>query len=109
MKKNMMVITFSKSVDSVVKVAEIGMCTMISGNPGVGKSQLCMQLAVNALIPASDGGVGGSSLYISTEGLPDTSRISSMLQKLQNHVNRVRSEKNKVRRGKAGSAATTLQ
>ena len=90
-----MIITFSKSVDSVVKIAEIGMCTMISGTPGAGKSQLCMQLAVNALIPLADGGVGGSTLYISTEGTPDTNRISSMLQKLQNHVNRVRTEKNK--------------
>jgi len=51
-----------------------------------------MQLAVNALIPSTDGGMSGSTLYISTEGVPDTLRMNTMLTKLRNHVNIVRAK-----------------
>ncbi|KAL8495625.1 hypothetical protein ACS0TY_019662 [Phlomoides rotata] len=44
------------------EVSEIG------GVPGIGKTQLGIQLAVNAQIPAHCGGFGGKAIYIDTEG-----------------------------------------
>ncbi|XP_057807382.1 DNA repair protein RAD51 homolog 3 [Salvia miltiorrhiza] len=42
--------------------------TEIGGMPGIGKTQLGIQLAVNAQIPADYGGLGGKAVYIDTEG-----------------------------------------
>ncbi|KAG0065070.1 DNA repair protein rad51c [Linnemannia elongata] len=45
-----------------------GKITEICGLPGSGKTQLGIQLSVNAQMPRSMGGAGGSSIYIDTEG-----------------------------------------
>lgn len=42
--------------------------TEIGGVPGIGKTQLGIQLAVNVQIPGAFGGVGGKAVYIDTEG-----------------------------------------
>ncbi|KAK9076446.1 hypothetical protein SSX86_004780 [Deinandra increscens subsp. villosa] len=42
--------------------------TEIGGVPGIGKTQLGIQLAVNVQIPYDYGGVGGKAIYIDTEG-----------------------------------------
>ncbi|XP_047982723.1 DNA repair protein RAD51 homolog 3 [Salvia hispanica] len=42
--------------------------TEIGGVPGIGKTQLGIQLAVNVQIPAEYGGLGGKAVYIDTEG-----------------------------------------
>ncbi|KAL1543414.1 DNA repair protein rad51c [Salvia divinorum] len=42
--------------------------TEIGGVPGIGKTQLGIQLAVNVQIPADYGGLGGKAVYIDTEG-----------------------------------------
>ncbi|KAM7261254.1 hypothetical protein ACFE04_026729 [Oxalis oulophora] len=42
--------------------------TEIGGVPGIGKTQLGIQLAVNAQIPLEFGGLGGKAIYIDTEG-----------------------------------------
>ncbi|XP_073146913.1 DNA repair protein RAD51 homolog 3 [Henckelia pumila] len=42
--------------------------TEIGGVPGVGKTQLGIQLAVNVQIPSDCGGLGGKAIYIDTEG-----------------------------------------
>ncbi|KAI2584259.1 RAD51 paralog C, partial [Homo sapiens] len=42
--------------------------TEICGAPGVGKTQLCMQLAVDVQIPECFGGVAGEAVFIDTEG-----------------------------------------
>ncbi|KAK3195023.1 hypothetical protein Dsin_026333 [Dipteronia sinensis] len=40
----------------------------IGGVPGIGKTQLGIQLAVNVQIPREFGGLGGKAIYIDTEG-----------------------------------------
>ncbi|KAF9904885.1 DNA repair protein rad51c [Linnemannia zychae] len=45
-----------------------GKVTEICGLPGSGKTQLGIQLAINAQLPRSVQGAGGSSIYIDTEG-----------------------------------------
>ncbi|XP_047334763.1 DNA repair protein RAD51 homolog 3 [Impatiens glandulifera] len=42
--------------------------TEIGGVPGIGKTQLGIQLAVNVQIPVCYGGLGGKAVYIDTEG-----------------------------------------
>ncbi|KAL5571939.1 hypothetical protein UlMin_021536 [Ulmus minor] len=42
--------------------------TEIGGVPGIGKTQLGIQLAVNVQIPVEFGGLGGKAVYIDTEG-----------------------------------------
>ncbi|XP_048335401.1 DNA repair protein RAD51 homolog 3 isoform X2 [Ziziphus jujuba] len=42
--------------------------TEIGGVPGIGKTQLGIQLAVNVQIPVEYGGLGGKAIYIDTEG-----------------------------------------
>ncbi|KAI3800455.1 hypothetical protein L1987_28546 [Smallanthus sonchifolius] len=42
--------------------------TEIGGVPGIGKTQLGVQLVVNVQIPYDYGGVGGKAIYIDTEG-----------------------------------------
>ncbi|XP_021904349.1 DNA repair protein RAD51 homolog 3 isoform X2 [Carica papaya] len=42
--------------------------TEIGGVPGIGKTQLGIQLAVNVQIPHNFGGLGGKAIYIDTEG-----------------------------------------
>ncbi|XP_010264171.1 PREDICTED: DNA repair protein RAD51 homolog 3 isoform X4 [Nelumbo nucifera] len=42
--------------------------TEIGGVPGIGKTQLGIQLAVNVQIPIDYGGLGGKAVYIDTEG-----------------------------------------
>ncbi|CAI8600760.1 unnamed protein product [Vicia faba] len=42
--------------------------TEIGGVPGMGKTQIGIQLAVNVQIPLDYGGLGGKAIYIDTEG-----------------------------------------
>nr|ACU16495.1 unknown [Glycine max] len=42
--------------------------TEIGGVPGIGKTQIGIQLAVNVQIPQEYGGLGGKAIYIDTEG-----------------------------------------
>ncbi|XP_020596906.1 DNA repair protein RAD51 homolog 3 isoform X3 [Phalaenopsis equestris] len=45
-----------------------GEVTEVGGVPGIGKTQLGIQLAVNVQIPVSYGGLGAKAIYIDTEG-----------------------------------------
>lgn len=42
--------------------------TEVGGVPGIGKTQMGIQLAVNVQIPVDFGGLGGKAIYIDTEG-----------------------------------------
>lgn len=42
--------------------------TELCGVPGIGKSQLCMQFALDVQIPELFGGNGAETVYIDTEG-----------------------------------------
>lgn len=62
--------TFSRSLDQLLGGggARLGEVLEISGPPGVGKTQLLMQFAVSCTLPVMMGGLGGSCLYVDTEG-----------------------------------------
>ena len=63
------IITFARELDELLGGGVAPkMLTEFAGAPGVGKTQVAMQLALNAQIPPSFGGVGGRSAYIDSEG-----------------------------------------
>ncbi|KAK9813256.1 hypothetical protein WJX72_011511 [[Myrmecia] bisecta] len=63
------IITFCPELDQVLGggIAS-GQITEFCGVPGVGKTQLGIQLAVDVQIPEAFGGLAGSAVYIDTEG-----------------------------------------
>lgn len=56
--------------------------TEVAGVPGVGKTQLGMQLSVNTAIPHALGGCGGETVYIDTEGSFSAQRTAQMAEGL---------------------------
>ncbi|XP_035636060.1 DNA repair protein RAD51 homolog 3 isoform X1 [Oncorhynchus keta] len=63
------IVTFCSALDMALGGGmPVGKTTEVCGAPGVGKTQLCIQLSVDVQIPACFGGLGGKSLYIDTEG-----------------------------------------
>jgi RAD51-like protein 2 len=65
-------------------------CILLStntvGEPGVGKTQLCMQLALDCQISSTFGGVNGDVLYIDTEGSLHPSRFKEMAKHVKQHL-----------------------
>jgi len=81
------IISFAQSIDSLLgggfQPKEV---TEIAGSPGIGKTQLAMQLCVDARLPKQFGGVEGDSLYIDSEGSFSPERCSDMAQALYAHL-----------------------
>ncbi|KAJ3392431.1 hypothetical protein HDU84_004137 [Entophlyctis sp. JEL0112] len=64
--------TGSKAFDAILGGAglSIGHVTELCGPPALGKSQIGMQLCVNAQFPSSRGGVDGEAVYIGANTVP---------------------------------------
>ncbi|XP_005986848.1 DNA repair protein RAD51 homolog 3 [Latimeria chalumnae] len=63
------IITFCSALDDILGGGvPVSKTTEICGAPGVGKTQLCLQLAVDVQIPECFGGLDGEAVYIDTEG-----------------------------------------
>ncbi|XP_072446098.1 DNA repair protein RAD51 homolog 3 [Chiloscyllium punctatum] len=63
------IITFCSALDEVLGGGvPVGKIVEVCGAPGIGKTQLSIQLVVDAQIPECFGGLGGESVYIDTEG-----------------------------------------
>ncbi|KAM3872249.1 DNA repair protein RAD51 homolog 3 [Diretmus argenteus] len=63
------IVTFSSALDEALGGGfPVGKTTEICGAPGVGKTQLCLQLAVDVQIPECFGGGGGQAVFVDTEG-----------------------------------------
>lgn len=60
--------TCSQKLDEALQHGlRLGTLTEINGSSGAGKTQLCLQLTVNTIIPEPVGFVGGEAVYISTK------------------------------------------
>ncbi|CAB9525025.1 and recombination protein RadA [Seminavis robusta] len=80
-------VTFCRSVDSMLGGGiALGEVTEIAGVPGSGKTQLAMQLSVDARLPIQYGGVEGTAVYIDTEGSFSPERCYTMASALVDHV-----------------------
>ena len=64
----------------------LGEVTELCGLNATGKTQICLQLCLNAMIPTCLGGVEGESLYIDTHGDFSVERISDMSKNLRQTV-----------------------
>lgn len=73
--------TGSKSFDDLMGGGiETQSITEFFGEFGSGKTQVCLQLAVNAQLPKSDGGLDGDVLIIDTENTFRPERIAQMAE-----------------------------
>ncbi len=81
------VITFVKKLDELLRggISE-GQITELCGTPGVGKTQIAMQLAVNVTIPRNHSGQDGECIYIDTEGSLSAIRLNQMAEALHGHL-----------------------
>ena len=83
------IVTFCRSIDALlgggIALSEL---TEISGSPGAGKTQLAMQVCVDARLPAAYGGVEGEAVYIDSEGSFSPERCLDMAESLVKHVQR---------------------
>ena len=81
------IVTFCRSLDTLLGGGiPLQQVTELAGMPGSGKTQLGMQVAVDAQIPLNMGGVQGETLYLDTEGSFSPERCYSMAQALVSHV-----------------------
>eukprot|EP00887_Chlorella_sp_A99_P003080 scaffold9.g3080.t1 len=77
--RDLRVITFCHELDAILGGGVCpGQVTEFCGVPGVGKTQLGMQLALDVGIPASFGGTEGEAVYIDTEGSFMVDRCTQM-------------------------------
>ncbi|XP_063002558.1 DNA repair protein RAD51 homolog 3 [Elgaria multicarinata webbii] len=73
------IITFCSALDGILGGGmQLTKLTEICGAPGVGKTQLCMQLVVDVQIPECFGGLAGEAVFIDTEGSFMVDRVVDM-------------------------------
>jgi RAD51-like protein 2 len=84
------IITFCKEIDVMLGGGiPIGQITEVCGVPGIGKTQLGMQLALNVQIPEVFQGSEGKCIYIDTEGSFLPERVYDIAKELSNHLKRL--------------------
>ncbi|XP_053310849.1 DNA repair protein RAD51 homolog 3 [Spea bombifrons] len=82
------IITFCSALDEILGGGiDLNKITEICGPPGVGKTQLCMQLAVDVQIPECFGGVDGETIYIDTESTFLVERLVDIANACVHHCN----------------------
>jgi RAD51-like protein 2 len=104
------IITFCRAIDTLLGGAGIslGHVTEIAGLPGTGKTQLAMQLCVDACLPREVGGVQGQAVYVDAEGSFAPERIYPMAQAMIAHVQSVMNKKKKQKPSQSQSQQQSL-
>ena len=93
-KKNK-IITLSLAIDQCLNGGiSRGEITEFCGVPGIGKTQIAMQLACNVQIPHQYNGVNGQVVYIDTEGSLIAERVASIASSLIQHIDKFQIENN---------------
>ena len=97
------IVTFSQAIDQLLGGGvDLGQVTEIAGLPGAGKTQLAMQLCVNARLPKMFGGVEGQAIYIDAEGSLSPERLFGMAKALVDHVQATSRRRHPPRGGGGG-------
>jgi RAD51-like protein 2 len=97
------IVSFSQSIDSLLGGGfALSELTEIVGLPGVGKTQLAMQLCVDSRLPANYGGVEGCSVVIDAEGswsgAAGGDRLWSMAMAMVDHVKTSAERKSRLKK-----------
>ena len=101
------IITFSRDLDGVLGGGvPMGQITEFCGVPGVGKTQMGIQLAINTALPPAFHGIGGEAVYIDTEGSFMVERCLQMATALCRHLEAAARRKNDPARHQAASEMT---
>ncbi|XP_022086400.1 DNA repair protein RAD51 homolog 3-like isoform X2 [Acanthaster planci] len=84
------IVTFCEDLDEMLG-GGVPLCkiTELCGAPGVGKTQTCIQLAVDVQIPQCFGGVDGEAIYIDTEGSFLPQRAADMALAMVEHCRQI--------------------
>ena len=101
-KNSKKIITFSKDLDFILGGGvPVGQITEFCGVPGVGKTQMGMQLAINVALPLEFNGMGGEAIYIDTEGSFMIERCFQMASAFCRHLSAAALYKNDLQRQEA--------
>ncbi|XP_068217053.1 DNA repair protein RAD51 homolog 3-like [Palaemon carinicauda] len=84
------IVTFCKGLDDVLGGGlPVGAITEVIGPPGIGKTQLCLQVCIAAQLPTSIGGLNGEVVYIDTEGSFSSGRLKEIALHAIQHLKAV--------------------
>jgi len=84
------IITFSAGMDKMLGGGlPLGQVTEFCGVPGIGKTQIGIQLAINVQLPVEFSGLDGEAVYIDSEGSFSKERFSDMAQGFLQHLRKV--------------------
>ena len=67
----------------------VGEITELCGCPGIGKTQLCIQLCCSAQIPIAFGGLSGGAVYVDTEGSFTAERAADIASATVGHLSAI--------------------
>eukprot|EP00944_MAST-04C_sp_MAST-4C-sp1_P015136 g15136.t1 len=101
--KKKRIVTFCKEIDDGLfggGGVPVGEMTEFCGVPGVGKTQMSMQLAINVQIPPNYGGLGGGCVYIDTEGSLMVERLEEMAAAMLERLKQLQTYRRKRKRRK---------
>lgn len=81
------IVTFCSALDDILGGGvPLGKLTEFCGLPGVGKTQIGMQLAINTFISDEFGGCNGKSIFVDTEGSFVPTRAMDLVRGLVRHM-----------------------
>jgi len=87
------VMTFNADLDELLGGGvQVGQVTEFCGVPGIGKTQLGMQLAADACIPQYYDGLGSKVIYIDTEGSFVAERMQEIAEATVTHIQSIAEE-----------------
>ncbi|CAL8099170.1 unnamed protein product [Calicophoron daubneyi] len=80
------IVTMCRSFDDVLGGGfPIGRLTELCGEPGVGKTQFCIQACLTVQLPHWFGGLEGQAVFIDTEGNFIPKRVQQMAEAVERH------------------------
>ena len=100
------IITYSRSMDLMLGGGVcIGQLTEFCGPPGVGKTQICVQLCIDVQLPRSLTGAEGEAVFIDTEGSFMVERAAEMADAMADKVRKKLHQQQQLEQTRTGHSA----
>ena len=85
--KKLPIYTFCQELDDLLGGGvAVGEITELCGCPGIGKTQMCIQLCASTQIPVPFGGLDGAAVYVDTEGSFTAERAADIAAATAKHL-----------------------